>query len=513
MIQKQSFLKSTIVLISAGLITRLLGFINRIIMARLIGEEGIGLYNMAIPTLFLMYTLSQVGLPIAVSKRVAEADARGDKQKVKKILVVALIITGGLSLLFAGLMILITPFITQYLLTDTRIFYPMLVMTPLIPITGCTAVLRGYFQGLQNMNPQSYAQVIEQIVRIATVSLFVYLLMPYGLEYAVVGALLSVVAGEIMSLLFLLSYFKTNKNGVRNRFFLTLINFHQTARSLFSIAIPSTGSRLISSLSNFLEPIFVAQSLAFAGFSTIMATKQYGLLTGYAMPLLMFPTFITHALGTAIIPNISEAEARSMHQTTHYRINQVIRISFASGAIASVIFLLFSDPILNLIYDTTQASYLIKFLAPFTLFIYVQFPLNATLQALDYAKVAMWNTLISTVVKFALLIYLTSSDVLGIFGTAIAMAVTFILTTLLHYASLNKLIGFKLKFHTILKMIGLLLATYITGRGLILWIPHYESNQMHFLLLLAILVTCYIIYLFLFKMITFDELKPIFKKR
>src|SRR5699024_4548558 len=195
---------------------------------------------------------------------------------------------------------------------------------------GCTAVLRGYFQGLQNMKPQSYAQVIEQIVRIGTISLFVHLLMPYGLEYAVIGAILSVIAGELVSLLFLLSYFRSNKKGLRNRFFLTLKSFHQTAHSLLSIAIPSTGSRLINSLSNFLEPILVAQSLAFAGFSTKMATKQYGLLTGYATPLLMFPTFITHALGTALIPNISEADARRQHVTIHYRINQAIRISFAS---------------------------------------------------------------------------------------------------------------------------------------------------------------------------------------
>src|SRR5699024_9236825 len=122
---KQSFLKGTVILIGAGLITRLLGFFNRIMMARLMGEEGIGLYNMAIPTLFLMYTLSQIGLPIAISKRVAEADAQNNQQKIKKILIVSLGITGGLSLIFSGLMIVISPLISQYLLTDTRTLYPL----------------------------------------------------------------------------------------------------------------------------------------------------------------------------------------------------------------------------------------------------------------------------------------------------------------------------------------------------------------------------------------------------
>lgn len=78
------FLKGTIILIVAGLLTRILGFINRIVVARLIGEEGVGLYMMAVPTLVLAITITQFGLPVAISKLVAEAEAVGDRRKVKK---------------------------------------------------------------------------------------------------------------------------------------------------------------------------------------------------------------------------------------------------------------------------------------------------------------------------------------------------------------------------------------------------------------------------------------------
>src|SRR5690606_42098993 len=77
-VAKQTFLQGTLILIIAGMITRLLGFVNRIVIARLIGEEGVGLYMMALPSLFLMITLTQIGLPVAISKRVAEANAVGD---------------------------------------------------------------------------------------------------------------------------------------------------------------------------------------------------------------------------------------------------------------------------------------------------------------------------------------------------------------------------------------------------------------------------------------------------
>ena len=102
---KQTFLKGTIILILAGFITRILGFVNRIVIARFIGEEGVGLYMMAAPTFFLAVTLTQFGLPVAISKLVAEAEARGDKQKTKRILVMSLAITGTLSLIFTPLVL------------------------------------------------------------------------------------------------------------------------------------------------------------------------------------------------------------------------------------------------------------------------------------------------------------------------------------------------------------------------------------------------------------------------
>src|SRR5690625_5343477 len=136
-------------------------------------------------------------------------------------------------------------YIANYLLTDRRTLYPLLAMTPMIPITGLTSVLRGYFQGLQNMKPQSYAQVLEQIVRIATIHFFVNLLLPYGIEFAVVGAMLSGIAGEVISFLFLASFFKRYKmTDYKSQFFLSFKKAKDTIQSLFSVAIPSTGSRI-----------------------------------------------------------------------------------------------------------------------------------------------------------------------------------------------------------------------------------------------------------------------------
>src|SRR5690606_25813394 len=131
--------------------------------------------------------------PIAISKRVAEAEAKHNKQKIKQILVVSLVITSISSIIFTTLMILGGPFIASTLLTDERTLYPLIAIIPIVPIIAFTGVIRGYFQGKQNMKPQSISMVIEQIVRISCVYMFVKLLLPYGIEFAAAGAMFSVI--------------------------------------------------------------------------------------------------------------------------------------------------------------------------------------------------------------------------------------------------------------------------------------------------------------------------------
>lgn len=507
---KQSFLQGTLILIVAGMITRLLGFINRLVVARLMGEEGVGLYMMALPTLILVITLTQLGLPVAISKRVAQAEANNDQAKVKKILIVSLMIVSITSIVFTIGMILMAPIIATKFLTDERTLLPLLVISPVVPIIAIASVMKGYFQGKQNMKPQSYALIIEQVIRISCVALFVKWLLPFGVEYAAAGAMASVFIGELASLVFMLLMFKRKKTiKVRYKFFSYLKTTKDTIKELFSIALPSTGSRLIGSFSNFLEPILVAQSLAIAGFSSVLATRQYGELTGYVMPLLFLPTFITNSLSIALVPSISEAEAFSNKKLIHYRIHQAIRISFASGAIATIVLALFSETILTFMYGTANANRFLNFMAPFYILLYIQAPLQATLQALDLAKPAMWNSIIGSISKLMLLFILASNPNFGMMGVAIAMCVGVVLVTLLHIATLRKTIHFSIPIKDISKMILLLLLTTFVGTVLRKFYLNIEGNIFIFSFILALLTIIYTIFLFLLRFITKDELKQI----
>ncbi|RWZ59968.1 stage V sporulation protein B [Halobacillus fulvus] len=503
---KQTFLQGALILVMAGLVTRLLGFINRIVVARVMGAEGVGLYMMALPTLILAMTITQFGLPVAISKRVSEAEASGDEKKIKRILMVSLLITGSLSIVFTIGLFFLSPVAAHYFLTDERAVYPLLAVTPIIPIIAISSVIRGYFQGRQNMKPQAISQVIEQVVRISTVIFLTKWLMPYGVEYAAAGAMAAVVLGEFISLIYMMRHFNLQKGfRLRKSWKNQISKGKQTFNELMSIALPTTGSRFIGSLTYFFEPILVAQSLAIAGLAVAESTKQYGELTGYVLPLLFLPTFLTHALAVSLVPAISEAGAKGHKSTIQYRILQAIRLSLASGGVMTIIFMIFPAAVLLTIYGTSSGAFMLQFMAPIFLLHYIQTPLQASLQALDMARPAMWNTLIGAVIKFLVLVSLSSQPEFGIHGVAIAISTGVVVVTLLHMAVLIRHRVFKLPVQLMVKFIVVTGLTGALGYALKLFFISGSHSVVALMSIAVILTVFYLTLLFISRLLTKEE--------
>lgn len=504
------FLRGTFILLIAGLITRLLGFINRIVIARSIGEEGVGLHMMAFPTFILVVTITQLGLPIAISKNVAEAEARKDYAEIKRILVVSLVITISLSIIFTPALILLAPFLSETLFTDQRIYYPLIAIAPVVPIIAVSSVLRGYFQGRQNMRPAANSQILEQVVRITLIAFLTKAFLPYGIEYAAAAVMISSVIGELVALLYLITTFKLKKRfKLRKNFFQSVHSGKKTFHNLMDIALPTTGSRMIGSIAWFFEPIVVSHSLAIAGVAAVAATKQYGSLTGYAMPLLMLPSFITYSLATSLVPAISEANSQNDHKLIEYRLQQSLRFAFITGGLSVIVLYVLADPLMQLMYGSTKGSDFIRLMAPFFLFYYYQGPLQAVLQALNLARAAMINSLIGAIVKIAVIYLLASQPSFGINGVALAIMVGFVLVTILHFATVLKRISFTFYILEYLK-------TFIVmgGAG---WIGYWlfqnalinEHLIIRVILSLTVMVISYFVLLLLFGLLKRNEIKRI----
>ncbi|MBG9549451.1 MAG: stage V sporulation protein B [Bacillota bacterium] len=502
------FLKGTMILLAAGLVTRVLGFINRIVIARFIGEEGVGLYMMAFPTMILVVTITQLGLPVAISKNVAEAEARGDTAKIKKILIVSLATTISLSIVFTPALILLAPLLSETLFTDNRTHLPLMAIAPIVPIIAVSSVIRGYFQGRQNMKPAAYSQMIEQVVRISLIALMTKAFLPYGIEYAAAGAMLAAVIGELASLLYLMTTFKLKKKfRVRKQFFKYVSSGKSTFNELMTVALPTTGSRMIGSVAWFFEPIVVAQSLALAGVAAAAATKQYGALTGFAMPLLMLPSFITYSLSTSLVPAISEANSQNNMRLIEYRLQQALRFAFITGGLAVVVLYVLSDQLMEVMYGSSSGSHFIKLMAPFFLFYYYQGPLQATLQALNLARAAMINSLIGAVVKTAVIFLLASKPAFGINGVAMGILTGTVLVTMLHFATVLKAISFTFFVRDYIKTI---IAMGISG-GLGFWmlkniLASDMNTALRVILISTVITIVYTILLLILKLIRKNDL-------
>ncbi|AND41632.1 stage V sporulation protein B [Cytobacillus oceanisediminis] len=502
------FLKGTMILLAAGLVTRVLGFINRIVIARFIGEEGVGLYMMAFPTMILVVTITQLGLPVAISKNVAEAEAKGDTAKIKKILVVSLATTISLSIVFTPALILLAPLLSDTLFTDERTQLPLMAIAPIVPIIAVSSVIRGYFQGRQNMKPAAYSQMIEQIVRISLIALMTKAFLPYGIEYAAAGAMLAAVIGELASLLYLMTTFKLKKKfRVRKQFFKFVSSGKSTFNELMTVALPTTGSKMIGSVAWFFEPIVVAQSLALAGVAAAAATKQYGALTGFAMPLLMLPSFITYSLSTSLVPAISEANSQNNMRLIEYRLQQALRFAFITGGLAVVVLYVLSDQLMEVMYGSSSGSHFIKLMAPFFLFYYYQGPLQATLQALNLARAAMINSLIGAAVKTAVIFLLASQPAFGINGVAMGILTGTVLVTMLHFATVLKAISFTFFIRDYLMTF---IAMFLSG-GIGFWmlkdlLSPDLNTAVRVIVISSAITSVYIIFLLFFKLIKKSDL-------
>ncbi|QKG84149.1 stage V sporulation protein B [Kroppenstedtia pulmonis] len=489
---KQTFLHGTLVLVGAGFVTKVLGFVYRIALSRLIGDEGMGLFQLAFPILIFIITLTTAGLPVAISKLVSEAVALKDEKKIRSILIVSLLIVTCSSILFTILVLVGAPLIADTLLTDSRAVYALMGIAPIIPVVAISSVFRGYFQGRQHMSPYALSQVVEQIVRIFTVLLLARYLMPYGIEYAAAGAMIGMVIGELAGMLFLFYSYKRDpkRPALRVQFrkafqWKEWSRFHSTLQGMLRLTIPVTASRMVGSLTYAVEPIIVSQSLAIAGISVATSTALYGQLEGMAIPLIYFPAFITYALSVSLVPAISEAAARKAYQTVEHRLNQAIRLSLVVGGPCAVILFTLAQPLTTLLYHNADVSRLLLILAPFAVFLYLQGPLSAVLQGLDKAKDAMRNSIFGSIVKTGLIFLLASQPTLGIDGVVIAINCGVVIVTLLHGISVMRYVPFTMILPELIKLAFALGLMGFTGY----WVFQGADNTLILRVLLSISIS------------------------
>lgn len=421
---KNNFIKSTIILVIGGFITKILGMFIKIVLTRTISTEGIGIYSLILPTFNLFITLCSLGLPIAISKLISEKRKISNKEIV--LTPIPFILLFNLFLII--LLFVIAPFLSNNLLNNSITYYPLIAIGFTLPFISISSIIKGYFFGVERMLPTTISNIIEQLARLFLTVTFISRLMDYSLKAAITGVVLINILSEGISIIVLLLFLPNKKNILVKDFTYDKAIF----KDLLNISIPTTGSRLIGSITYFLEPIILTYTLTKVGYSNNFITTNYGIINGYVYPLLLLPSFFTMAISNALLPVVSNSYANRNYSYTKYKIKQAITISLIIGVPCTLFFMTMPEYALNLIYNTNEGVAYIKIIAPIFLIFYIQGPLTASMQAMGYAKEAMMGTLLGSIIK-TITLFVLSLLKIGIWGLVISSIVNIVFITMHHY--------------------------------------------------------------------------------
>ena len=460
--KRQTVVQATFIMIAVGFLIKVLGITNRIVVTRTLGEGGIGVYMLISPTVMLLATLATVGLPVAIPALVARGDI-----KERKILSVSMTLALGISTVITVGMFFIAEPISVYLLRDERVILPLMMIGPLLCVVSYTAILKSYFQGKENMTPGAIATLLEQLIRMGLSVFFIGLFLPRGIPYAVAGLMLASIGGELASAMLLtLMFIHFKKKHYPDATFklpkLEPVNF----KDVLGISLPTTGSRLVGTITHFLEPIIVARMLFRIGYSSVEATNMYGSVAGFAIPLLFMPSFISGAVTSAIIPAISKAFKNKELDIVRHRLSTSFRIAFFTCGFYLILVMVFPYEIMELLYGTDTGAQFLRLTAPVFLLIYLQAPLVATLQAIGEAKFALRASVIASVIKIGTMVLLMLIPAVNIWGIVYAIILNIILLTCWYYFIVSRRIGYVMKKRKVINGALIMAVIYVLGHYL-----------------------------------------------
>ena len=426
--KKNKFVVATLILIIGGFITKILSMVIKIVMTRLVGTEGIGLYMLINPTFMLFIAICTLGMPTAISKLVSE-DKRNNKKLVFSAVAIAIII----NILIMLTILISGRFIADNLLHEPRSYYSIIAIGLVLPFISISSILRGYFFGKQKMIPHVVSNITEDITRLISIILFTPLFLMKGLEYAVAFLILSNIISELTSIIILFFFlpknFKLNKNDITPNL--------SNIKDILEISLPTTGSRLIGTIGAFFEPIILTFFLLKTGFTNQYILTEYGVLNGYVMPLILLPSFFTGAISQALLPIVSQGYSNKKYEYVRNKIKQALFFSLLIGIPATLIFTFIPEIPLKLIFNTNEGINYIKVLAPICLLHYIQAPLTSTLQAIGKSHTAMLGTLVGMILRTVCLIVCCNMG-LGLWSLVIASSVNIIYVTIHHIVDVRK---------------------------------------------------------------------------
>ena len=413
-IMKNNFIKSVFILLFGGFITKLLGLLIKIILARYLSSNTLGLYMLILPTFLLCISFSQFGLPIAISKIVAE-----ERRRSKKIFISIFPVFILVHFIMFIIIFFSSNFISTSLLHSPDTYLSIKSISFVILFTSISSFCRSYFFGKGKMFPHVLSNICEDFIRLLLYLFFLpklhFLSSKYLLLFLILSNIISEAASTFVLLLFLPKKVHFSREDIN-------IDF-SILKDCLNISIPNITSSFIGNLTYFLEPIILMHFLLLSGYSSSFITTEYGVLSGYVLPLLLLPSFFTSAISQAIFPKLTKCCKN--YQFIEFKKKLKISSLFSLLLVLPIflLFELFPSFFLSFIYHTTKGVIYLKILAPVFVFLYLNSIISIAIEALGLSKCNFFSTFISSILRIGFLI-VSSFFNIGIYSYILSLIVS-----------------------------------------------------------------------------------------
>jgi len=441
--KKKSLKQNTLILTITGFIVKSIGFIYRIYIANSIGAEGMGLYQLVLPIYNLVLLGLTAGVGIAISRLVAEESVKGNDKGSKRIAFVAGSAIFVAAVLIVLLLMINIDFVVNVLVGDIRTKTSLMYLLPAIPFIAAITSIKGYFYGKQEVMPNALSQITEQIVKLFVIIAIADIFSYGDLERKCLFATIGLVSGELANVLVVYIAFIFKRKPQNKAINTSVMKKRDIGRSILKISMPITANRLILSLLGTVEFILIPQRLALYGLTNAESLSEYGKLTGMAAPVVYFPSMLTGALATALVPAIAEAVAMKRVTVANRQISRSIRLTLVFGFLFTSLFVSFSTDIANLIYPGQNVGSML-FLLSFTgAFFYVQQTLFGVLNGLGKETVTLKHSMITSIMRLGFVWF--AIPYFGMYGYIAALFFTNIIGSILNLRTVIKTTGMSLE--------------------------------------------------------------------
>ena len=442
----KSLFKTVALITIFSFLTRVSGFLFRIILSREVGAEGVGLYQVSSSVFMVLLTVISSGIPLIISRLSAGYEAKKDKKSEGSLVSVALIYTLILSIILC-LIVLLFKGIFVKLFTEQRCYEIVIVLLPSLVFSSVYSVVRGALWGKGNYFALCVSEFYEQVVRIVAGVLLISSTFSAIDNALSLGWSMTIACFMSMIFVVLLYFYYGGKFGKVKKGYL---------KPLVKQSSPITIMRVAGSFIQPLIALIVPARLMTIGYTSTQALSLYGIAVGMTMPLLFIPTTIIGSLSTALIPDISKAVAQNDQQHVETRINTSINFALIISALFVPIFLGMGELTGLFLYDNILSGTLLQSAS------WVLLPLGLTnissalLNSLGYENKSFINFVLGSIAMFISLWILPS--LVGINSVIWAMGINYLVTAILNIILLKKKtkINFKLA-KTILKFVVIIL--------------------------------------------------------